>query len=293
MEILDIVQVRNIPSFPLILDNINDKVISQYIKTHGFWEELETLVLTKIIHPGNIVLDIGANAGYYSVLFSKAVGEQGKVFAFEPEVNNYKLLKANLLINDCWNVWHHQKAVSDHIGNAKLFLSSDNLGDHRLYHTGERKSYEVSMIPLDFYFSDEHIDFIKIDTQGSELNILRGMKKIIEKNKLHLACLMEFSPGILKLANIALEELMEELNALDARLYKPIHENLMMVTDSQGGRKIDSDLIKIQALNKTSITNMYNDLLAKGEHMNEDILVFFSSMAEKTHTQEFEVVTSE
>src|SRR3990172_1939329 len=62
------------------------------LSINGVYEDVETEFVKKIIHEGDIVLDIGANIGYYSLIFAKLVGKLGKVFSFEPEPYNFSLL---------------------------------------------------------------------------------------------------------------------------------------------------------------------------------------------------------
>jgi len=136
----------------------------------------------KIIKPGMRVLDLGANIGFYTILFSKLVGENGKVFAFEPDVKNYEYLEKNT--NKLYNVIIEKKAVSDKTGKINFFVSKDLNVDHQSYDSGEgRESKEAEAVALDDYFADNtKIDFIKIDIQGYELTALKGMGKIMQQH---------------------------------------------------------------------------------------------------------------
>ncbi|MFT6406638.1 MAG: FkbM family methyltransferase [Arenicella sp.] len=185
--------------FSLFVDQTNDLVIAQFIESNRIWEPLETALVSKLVSPGENVIDIGANIGYFTVLFSQLVGEQGKVLAFEPEAKNYSLLKANILINRLDNVVIENQALSNTQGVADLYLSSYNKGDHRLGYTAGREKQQISSIELDQYLSGNAlpIHFIKSDTQGHELKVLQGMTKLIERNSAYLCCLLEFSPGLL------------------------------------------------------------------------------------------------
>lgn len=102
----------------------------------GF-EKFETQVMEKIIKKGDIVIDCGANIGYYSLLFSKLVGESGKVFAFEPEPTNFFLLQKNLKENNITNVKALNLAVSDKEGESVLFLDKDSSGSHSMSSRGK------------------------------------------------------------------------------------------------------------------------------------------------------------
>ena len=103
------------------------------LSINEIYEPLETEFVKKEVKKGNVVLDIGANIGYYTLIFAKLVGENGKVFAFEPDPTNFALLKKNVEMNGYKNVVLVQRAVSNKTGKLKLYLCEDNPGDHRIY----------------------------------------------------------------------------------------------------------------------------------------------------------------
>lgn len=84
----------------------------------GVVEPLATHMFTEHIQPGNTVIDIGANIGYYTILAAQIVGETGKVYAFEPEPKNLTLLKKNVEHNNLTNVVLANKAVSNANGST-------------------------------------------------------------------------------------------------------------------------------------------------------------------------------
>lgn len=152
-----------------------------FYKTISDKEKIE--FIKKNIKPGMIVLDIGANIGFYTVLLSKIVGEGGQVFAFEPDEKNYIFLRHNT--KKLNNVAIFRLAVGEVSKKIRLYLS-DNLNvDHQVYDIGEnRKFVEVECVAIDDFLSeDKIIDFIKIDIQGYEYFALLGMKNIIERSK--------------------------------------------------------------------------------------------------------------
>lgn len=164
------------------------------------FEPFETEVIKEKIKEGDVVLDIGAHIGYYTLIFAKIVGKKGKVFAFEPSPDNFSLLKKNVEINGYKNVELIQKAVSNKTGKAKLYLCEDNSGDNRIYdsHDG-RRFVEIETIRLDDYFKNYTglINFIKMDTQGAEGKAIKGMTNLIKKNK-NIKIVTEFWPFGLK-----------------------------------------------------------------------------------------------
>ncbi|MCG2725697.1 MAG: FkbM family methyltransferase [Elusimicrobia bacterium] len=94
-------------------------------------ESFMTEFVKKVIKKGDIVLDLGAHIGYYTLIFAKLVGNEGKVIAFEPSPNNFALLKKNIGINGYKNVILKQKAVSNKNENIKLYLSGSLC--HKIY----------------------------------------------------------------------------------------------------------------------------------------------------------------
>lgn len=167
-----------------------DTVMSQSLIMSGRHdaEKYETELFKSVVKKGDIVVDIGANIGYYTLIAAKLVGEEGKVYAFEPEPYNFGLLLRNIETNGYKNIIPVQKGISNKRGMSKLFLSPENLGAHTLYNLDqERKFVEVETITIDEYFeSEEKIDVVKIDVEGAEEIVLDGMQKIIKKNNLKI-----------------------------------------------------------------------------------------------------------
>ena len=152
------------------------------------------------IHKGDVVLDIGAHIGYYTLLFANLVGEQGKVYAFEPDPDNFALLKQNVELNGYSNVVLKQAAVSNQKGETRLFLCDYNKGMHRLYDSKHSKrSINIEVLRLDDYFSDYggKINFIKMDIEGAELSAVQGMSSLLRKNG-HVTIVTEFIPANIK-----------------------------------------------------------------------------------------------
>ncbi|PSF36238.1 hypothetical protein C7H19_13605 [Aphanothece hegewaldii CCALA 016] len=171
---------------------------------NGFWEQSETNYFIKFIQENDIVLDIGANLGYFSLLFAKQVGNKGKVYAFEPEPNLFLLLKKNVEVNQYQNITLINKAVSHQNTSLKLYISEDNIGDHRIYDAEDGRQYiEIDSLKLDDYFADfePEIRLIKMDIQGAEYEALQGMINLINKNK-KVEIVTEFSPYHLKFAGV-------------------------------------------------------------------------------------------
>lgn len=198
-----------------------DSKDSLRLSIYGVYETFETELVKKEIKNGDVVLDVGANIGYYTLIFAKLVGEKGKVFAFEPDPTNFALLKKNVETNGYRNVILVQKAVSNKTEKTRLYLSEDNKADHRIYdsHDG-RQSVEIEAIQLDDYFKDYdgRIDFIKMDIEGAEAAALQGTLNLLKKNK-DVKIVTEFWPIALKRFGVNPEEYLKSLREQDFRLY--------------------------------------------------------------------------
>lgn len=135
------------------------------------------------IKPDDIVIDIGAQIGIFSIFASK-LAPYGKVYSFEPVPENFKLLCENIRLNNCQNIFCFQKAISDKEGEEIIFLNPHNVGGHSLLvdFCGEKLS--ISTVTLENVIKKEKIekiDFLKIDCEGMEYRILLSSKNCLRK----------------------------------------------------------------------------------------------------------------
>lgn len=159
------------------------------------YEPVETAYVKDIVRPGFVVVDVGANIGYYTTLLAKLVGNSGMVYAFEPDQENYQVLKRNIEANGLTNVVAENLAVSDRTREINLFYTGDK-GDQRTYDSKDgRKHVVINATSLDDYFRGKNtrIDFIKVDIQGSEGEALLGMRNVLKNNR-DVILNMEFWP---------------------------------------------------------------------------------------------------
>ena len=170
----------------------------------NFTEPYTLELAKKIIKQGDVFVDIGANAGIYSFTLSKIVGQQGKVYAFEPDPRNYKLLEKSIKANSINNIIVYPIAVSDKTGQAKFNLDIDSSQSSLIELENRKrvcyKSIKVPTISLDDFVSKKNIkkiNLIKIDVEGGEPLVVKGMENTI-KNNPDLKIIMEFTPAYLK-----------------------------------------------------------------------------------------------
>lgn len=164
------------------------------------------------INEGSVVIDAGANIGFYTVLFAKLVGLSGFVFAFEPNEKNFKILKNRT--NKFKNVKVINAALSDKSGKLDLYISEELNVDHQTYDSGEsRKKVQIDCFSLDDYCDlngIRKVSFVKMDLQGYDAVALRGMEVTIRKNEEICIC-CEFWPYGMKRAGVEPEEMLMEM----------------------------------------------------------------------------------
>jgi FkbM family methyltransferase len=152
-------------------------------------EAKETRELTKLVRPDWTFFDVGAYFGYYALLVSQISKGQASVHAFEPLPANYQLLLEHKELNGFGNLHAHQVAVSDRSGEVEFRVppaSANYVG--WIVGEGERPDESVRLtvrsVSLDAFVSENDIrqvDFIKIDTEGAEVNVLRGAVDTVER----------------------------------------------------------------------------------------------------------------
>ena len=156
-----------------------------------FLDVQEIKFLRRQLNEGEVAVDIGSNKGAYLYWMRQCVGPSGQCFAFEPQLKLFTYLKKMPSLFSWKNVWIEQKGLSSKSGKALLNIPPNKKGhspgatlnqpEHK--HGFEQK--EVVISTLDHYFADLHLppDFIKIDVEGHELDVLKGAKAILKRSK--------------------------------------------------------------------------------------------------------------
>lgn len=168
------------------LINPNDTYIGQSLKTYGEWGEAEARLFAKLLRPGDLVVEAGANIGSLTVPLSRLVGPDGTVIAFEPQRLIFQLLCANAALNDCWNVDTRQAAVG--AVNAEVLMArvapniEANFGSIRV-NNGYEHSLGVDQVPLVTIDSLglKQLDLIKADVEGFEQAVIEGARDTIAR----------------------------------------------------------------------------------------------------------------
>ncbi len=196
------------------------ELVSEFVLKDKLWEAYETQLLLKNLKAGQTLLDIGANIGYYSLVASKILGEDGKIIAIEPESSNFELLAHNIENNQLSNVEAFNVGLGQTTESIDFFTSPQNRGDHRAFDfDGDREKTSIKIINGDELVKDQPINFIKIDTQGFEYEIIRGLKHTISKNRQGLKMILEFWPFALRQNGASADSLLDEIEAYDFTIH--------------------------------------------------------------------------
>lgn len=159
---------------------------------YGIYEKDVFAVFNRYLKPGAVFVDCGANVGLFTLVAARAVGMTGKVHAFEPNPKMFEALRYNIQLNKLSNILINQIGLSDtNLKSQSFFITDDsaysrNHGAGSLRQTTEKlkpADFSVDVATLDDYFKNHSAlpTLIKIDTEGSELPILRGGRAVIEQ----------------------------------------------------------------------------------------------------------------
>lgn len=177
--------------------DLRDEIIGRLVYLEGQYEaELQRLMAAMDL-AGGVCVDVGANIGLHSMAMSRLAK---RVYSFEPESHNFRLLQRNLERNGIRNVTALRSAAGDREGSCRLAVHPSNYGDHRIA-VGDStvRTQETPMTTLDTALRDMPagaIKLIKIDVQGFECNVIRGMRETLRRNPDTFLILEVFPEGL-------------------------------------------------------------------------------------------------
>jgi FkbM family methyltransferase len=191
--------VKEVLGSKMILDLKNDEGLSKdlFLIRKREINLTNYLMNSNILKKGDIVLDIGANRGYYTLITSKIVEDSGKVYAIEPVGLNFNILKKNIELNSCKNVELYRLAIGDKNWISKINVSRVYNICTMLPSTDENiiGQETVEEVTVDSFVEGKDIpNLIRMDVEGYEYQIIKGMKSTL-KNDLRI--IMETHPDIM------------------------------------------------------------------------------------------------
>jgi FkbM family methyltransferase len=205
----------------------------------------EVNYMRNIVRYGDCVLDIGANIGYWTTVLSSQVGNTGRVLAFEPNPNTFKILVKNIDLNLCCNAVAYNVGIADKNVIDKLYADELHSGDDRTYcpvagtNGHVRRIIEINLRTLNSFNSVidlKRLSFIKIDVQGFEPMVLKGAIDILKLSNPIL--LVEFSSSHYAEGGSSTEDFYNIYNELGFKSYKIPHE-VQTSTDALVYEEID------------------------------------------------------
>jgi FkbM family methyltransferase len=192
-------------------------------------DDLEDLVraFPSLVRGGN-VLDIGANIGYTASVLARAIAPDEKVYAFEPEPFNFRILEQTALQREfSGKIVPLQLAVGAENRTINLWINDRHHADHRVVteqfgsaHPGS-KQVSVSLVSIDSFLESKprNVSFIKIDVQGYELAVCQGMQETLRQNP-DIAIVLEFMPSAMRELGFEPSHLIDFLVARDFKIYR-------------------------------------------------------------------------
>jgi FkbM family methyltransferase len=199
----------------------SSKWLDRQIVERGIFEEDSVQWVKRLIKPGMVVLDVGANFGYYTILLSKLVGELGQVHAFEPTKVFRTRLADHIKRNQCKNVSVVDFGLSDQSSRATILCGEDSATMHWVDDGKQAQSTEeIRLEKLDEYVAAQKfasVDFIKVDIDGHECRFLSGAAQTIERFR--PVMLMEFAELNLIMSGSDVEDLGAQLKKWHYALY--------------------------------------------------------------------------
>jgi len=145
--------------------------------------EKEFQLLDSLVKPGDWVIDVGANVGHYTARMSRLVGAAGRVLAFEPVPKTFRLLTANTRLFAHENVTLVNAAVSQQATLSGIEVPSVQSGAYLARLTGCKTGLQVLCLSLDSLQLPHRVSLIKIDAEGHELAVLKGMEKLLHRDQ--------------------------------------------------------------------------------------------------------------
>jgi len=156
--------------------------LEDIIMSMGLWEREIKKILR--VEDGQVFIDVGAHIGTYTIPIAKQVGSKGKVIAFEPHPKSSEMLERSIKINHLENVTLIKKPVTDQKKKVKFGISNQPTISSIYFNKDTKYKIELEGIDLDSCVNEiklTRLDWIKIDAEGSEIDVLNGARQILKK----------------------------------------------------------------------------------------------------------------
>jgi len=238
--------IKKILDYKMYL-SIDDSGLSKELLFKGVREELQTEIWRKIIKPGMNVLECGANLGYYALMEASIIGNEGRVYAVEPIPENFRILKKNIELNNySYIIKAYNLAMSDEEGDSEIAVTKNSNFATMLLEKNimsewmskklkqqTKETIKIKAMRIDSFLENKRdIDLIRIDIEGYEIKIIKGLINTIKKSKKPIKLFIELHPLVFKDKKI-ISKFVKDLLNLNL---KPLY-----LVDTKGTKLLDFD----------------------------------------------------
>jgi FkbM family methyltransferase len=193
-----------------------EDVIGRHLYKHGILEAGCIRVIERHVRleRGDVLIDVGANIGWYSLVLDRLAAADTDIYAFEPDPGNFELLVQNVAMNNASRVRPVPYALADQPGTRTLYLyAQKNRGRHSMLPINDGARIEIEAVTLDDFWQQQNLadrrpGFIKMDVEGYELFALRGARTVLQRCA---SVLIEYSPAYMRKAGVEPAELYDLL----------------------------------------------------------------------------------
>ncbi|MCC7009105.1 MAG: FkbM family methyltransferase [Acidobacteria bacterium] len=196
----------------------------------GEYEPGSTRILERALKPGDTMIDVGANIGYFAVVASRAVGPHGRVLAFEPQPDVRRRLAANLDLNALTNVTVRSEALGASSGEVTLYTGPrDDTGLASLRPLPESTAVTIPLVRFDDLWDGSPVRLIKIDVEGAEMEVLAGMAGCLRRD--HPDVIAEVTDEYLRALGSSARAMFDWMTAFGYRMFEIAHDGALRAID--------------------------------------------------------------
>lgn len=189
-------------------------LLQRNVYLFGVWEPDISRWVRGHLKPGDVVVDIGANVGYFSLLAATCVGPTGRVIAFEPVPSIVAMLQANLALNGVGSVTVEPVVAADQDGTAEIFrgdpgnlgLSATQAGEGKVSEGTIRQVRAADAVPVQ---DRARVRLVKVDTEGDDLRALKGLEPVLQAMTTGAVAVVEVTPEDLAARGQSPQELVD------------------------------------------------------------------------------------